>query len=37
MLDKDFIGSKSIMPSLIKHKCAPLHPNEIALTCRDES
>jgi asparagine synthase (glutamine-hydrolysing) len=28
---EDFIGSKSIIPSLIKHKCAPLHPNETAL------
>lgn len=28
---EDFIGPKSIIPSLIKHKCAPLHPNETAL------
>jgi asparagine synthase (glutamine-hydrolysing) len=27
----DFVGASSIMASLIRAKCAPLHPNEIAL------
>jgi|LDZT01.1.fsa_nt_gi asparagine synthetase B (glutamine-hydrolysing) len=28
---EDFVGKNSITASLIKHKCAPLHPNEVAL------
>ncbi len=28
---EDFIGENSIMPSLIKYKGAPLHPNELGL------
>ncbi len=33
---EDFIGPDSIVPSLIKHKGAPLHPNEAALAYAEE-
>lgn len=33
---EDFIGKDSIIPSLIKHKCAPLHPNEMALAIAEK-